>query len=569
MGRSEGTIRNSFSVTKSTTRTMVATALLLVLVALTLAADAAFVHGDNCRRRRGLGCNLAFLPSSKAKDFSVAPSAYPIPAFQTKLFCDDDDMDMSMDMGMDDDDDYNDDDYDDTDLVIDVEGDDNYYDDDDVLEVDPYVGLAASEFGDDMSSSTSSLATTGGSDALTTDLDWGGALGSLRTRMEDVESGTSGDPSQALFRMMSAPSPNQIIDKFVNSANPQVVQAMSGAVTSLLGGLASPSMGVDIQVKASGEKIGSLCFQLQMTGYMFRNAEYVLALKDLMQLRGKKLTLKDYKDAFDRVDADKSGYIELSEIQDLFKEAYGGTEEAIPSYEIQTFLEFFDTNDDGRVSWEEFEKGLSTAATRKKGMFSSTTDDLADQMLASMESAGGAVTDEEEDEITSEMTEKISGTIEIELESGKTVEVDASEFMESLKEEARKLKLALRQEKAGGKPLAGNNENDPLTGLLSNSGGAEDVVDIASYLASRQGDVKSLTKGIKPEIVDTMKKLVDFMLEGGDSGRDRKDLSPEEKAATEMEIPGAALQQLALWQLVLGYRLREEEAKGDYVNLLK
>jgi hypothetical protein len=36
----------------------------------------------------------------------------------------------------------------------------------------------------------------------------------------------------------------------------------------------------------------------------------------------------------------------------------------------------------------------------------------------------------------------------------------------------------------------------------------------------------------------------------------------------EMEIPGSALQQLALWQLVLGYRLREEEARGDYVKLL-
>merc|ERR1712003_104535 len=111
-----------------------------------------------------------------------------------------------------------------------------------------------------------------------------------------------------------------------------------------------------------------------------------------------------------------------------------------------------------------------------------------------------------DDEIASEITENISGTIEIELESGRVVEVDANEYMESLKEEARKLKLALRQEKAGGKPRAEKNENDPLAGTLNNSGGAEDVVDIASYIASRQGDVKSLTKGIKPEIVDTMKK---------------------------------------------------------------
>jgi len=509
----------------------------------------------------------------------------PIPVFETRLFSedednDDDGMDMNDDDDTDDDnDDYDDDDYDDSELVIDVEGDGAYddddYDDDDgddnelLMEDDPYVGPASSEFDSESSSSSSALVTTTGEQLTTADLDWDGALGSLRTRMEDVESGTSGDPSQALFRMMSAPSPNQIIGKFVSSANPQVVQAMSGAVNSLLGGLSSSNMGIDVQVKASGEKIGSLCFQLQMTGYMFRNAEYVLALKELMQLRGKKLTLKDYKDAFDRVDTDKSGYIELSEIQDLFKVAYGGGEENIPAYEIRAFLEFFDTNEDGRVSWEEFEQGLASAATREAGTMTSAKDDLADRLLASMEDAG-AVDDDEDNEAAAEMTEDISGTIEIEMDDGKIVEVDAKEYMESLKEEARKLKLALRREKAGGSQPRANSENDPMASLLSsNSGAPNDVVDIAGYIASRQGDVKSLTEGIKPELVDTMKKLVDFVLEGGNSTRERKNLSPEEKANKDMEIPGSALQQLALWQLVLGYRLREEEAKGDYVKLLK
>ena len=84
--------------------------------------------------------------------------------------------------------------------------------------------------------------------------------------VEDIESGKSQDPSHVLFRLMSNQSPNQIIGQFVSSANPNVVQAMSGAVGSLLGGLSNPAMGVETIVKASGEKIGSLCFQLQMTG---------------------------------------------------------------------------------------------------------------------------------------------------------------------------------------------------------------------------------------------------------------------------------------------------------------
>ena len=117
---------------------------------------------------------------------------------------------------------------------------------------------------------------------------------------------------------------------------------------------------------------------------------------------------------------------------------------------------------------------------------------------------------------------------------------------------------------------------DPLqnqAGIGSENNNKNDVVDIAGYIASRQGDVQSLTEGIKPEIVDTMKKLVEFVLEGSNDSSSadpkRKNLSDNERSEMEMELPGSALQQLALWQLVLGYRLREEEAKGDYVKLLE
>ena len=135
-------------------------------------------------------------------------------------------------------------------------------DDEEELEEDPYEKVASSEFLD--SGKTGGLVTTSGQ--VATRMDWGGALSRLRERVDDVESGKSQNPSHALFRLMSSQSPNQAIGSFVQKANPQVVQAMSGAVGSLLGGLASPQSGVDMIVKASGEKIGSLCFQLQMTG---------------------------------------------------------------------------------------------------------------------------------------------------------------------------------------------------------------------------------------------------------------------------------------------------------------
>ena len=139
--------------------------------------------------------------------------------------------------------------------------------DDEVLEADPYEALAASEF-DSATSPGSSITTAADAKNLTTTIDWGGALGQLRQRVEDVEQGKSGDPSQALFRLMSAQSPNQLIGTFLQSAQPQVVQAMSGAINSLLGGLSNPQMGVEMVVQSTGDKIGSLCFQLQMTGYV-------------------------------------------------------------------------------------------------------------------------------------------------------------------------------------------------------------------------------------------------------------------------------------------------------------
>jgi hypothetical protein len=140
-------------------------------------------------------------------------------------------------------------------------------DDDDNVTVDPYLEVASSEFSKNNINVTDSSNLVLSSE-MSTSIDWGGALEKLRQRFDDIEQGKSGNPSQALFRLMSAQPPNQVIGSFINSANPQVVQAMSGAVSSLLGGLSSPASGIETIVKATGSKLGNLCFQLQMTGYV-------------------------------------------------------------------------------------------------------------------------------------------------------------------------------------------------------------------------------------------------------------------------------------------------------------
>jgi len=294
-----------------------------------------------------------------------------------------------------------------------------------------------------------------------------------------------------------------------------------------------------------------LCFQLQMTGYMFRNAEYVLAIRDLMDIRGG-ATLEDYRTAFRRLDSDGSGYIESYEIEDLLSDVYDGE---IPQYEVKAFLGFFDSNEDGRISWDEFEKGLgavSSASAGKAGrgataaLPGSTSDDDDD--------------DDDGDDISVEPS--ISGKVKIELKNGKVIEVEAREYINQLKKEADALTEALQQEKGRYQ----SQQQTPVPGMAD--GSSKNKVDgIAGYIASLEGDFKSLTEGISSDVVESMKLLVDYVLDNGNKGP--KSQSEKERKEKEMEIPGAALQQLALWHLVVGYKLREAEATGDYKKMLE
>ena len=285
---------------------------------------------------------------------------------------------------------------------------------------------------------------------------------------------------------------------------------------------------------------------------MFRNVEYVIALKNLMKLKGS-ATLQDYKNAFDRLDTDNSGYIESSEVARLLDDVYDGK---APEFEVQTFIKFFDKNNDGKISWDEFEKGLGVAMASSRQTNNAPLNLLPPQIDKD--------DDEEDDEFILPEPD-VSGTVQIEFKNGKVVEVDAKEYIQNLKDEAKALKEALSRERGIRSPRTGAGNSDAMLRQSNPSTPMDDYGGIANYIASQQGDVKALTQGISPEIVDTMKMLINFVLEGGDSGKG-KDV-PKDKM--EMEIPGSALQQLALWQLVLGYKLREAEAKGDYLKLLE
>jgi len=392
--------------------------------------------------------------------------------------------------------------------------------------------------------------------------------------MKDTKEGKT-SPSQALYRIMKRESPNEAIMQFVSEAKPDVVTAMSGAVGSLLGGLSNPAVGAEIVVKADGEKLGNLCFQLQMTGYMFRNAEYVLALKDLMSIESN-ANISQYKEAFDRLDKNGSGYIEASEVVSLLSDVYDGSP---PKFEVETFLQYFDSNHDGRVSWEEFEKGLGGLAAKEK----------AERLFLPSGTAGDIVDVAEEDDLDDDtadgkaMDPTVSGMIQVELENGKIVQVEAKDYIESLKAEAKALKEELLRE-SGGPNISNNGAGGSMMDIRSAAGSSsssspmdslpDTTGGITQYIASLgEKNVKNLTAGISSEVVDAMKLLVDYVLDRGGQSTNKKGKATvgrgggkttDEKNNEEMEIAGSALQQLALWQLVLGYRLREAEAKGEY-----
>jgi len=75
-------------------------------------------------------------------------------------------------------------------------------------------------------------------------------------------------------------SPSELISRFTATAPPRVQNAVRTTVLGLIGGL--PKMAFDTKTYTTGQRLASLMFQLQMTGYMFKNAEYRMSLQSVI-----------------------------------------------------------------------------------------------------------------------------------------------------------------------------------------------------------------------------------------------------------------------------------------------
>jgi hypothetical protein len=66
-------------------------------------------------------------------------------------------------------------------------------------------------------------------------------------------------------------TPSELISKFTASAHPRVQNAVRTTILGMLGGLSKLS--IETTTITTGQKLASLMFQLQMTGYMFKVCE--------------------------------------------------------------------------------------------------------------------------------------------------------------------------------------------------------------------------------------------------------------------------------------------------------
>uniref|UniRef100_A0A7S2GW20 Uncharacterized protein n=1 Tax=Octactis speculum TaxID=3111310 RepID=A0A7S2GW20_9STRA len=77
---------------------------------------------------------------------------------------------------------------------------------------------------------------------------------------------------------ISALSASEMINRFVADSSPRVQQAMKSTVMGLIGNI--DNFATNAETKTTTENLANLMFQLQMTGYMFANAEWRLSMTE-------------------------------------------------------------------------------------------------------------------------------------------------------------------------------------------------------------------------------------------------------------------------------------------------
>lgn len=326
-----------------------------------------------------------------------------------------------------------------------------------------------------------------------------------------TSAGLSRTKPNPYLNVVSRLTPSDLISRFTSSASPRVQDAVRTTVLGLIGGL--PQMAFETKTIATGERLASLMFQLQMTGYMFKNAEYRLSLSQSLGgsgVDGMSGMLLPGGVSESDVKAFKEGGV----LKGKIKVRYGGNAEEDASSESDA--------SDGDST--ESETGEAEAANKGEQQ----------QREASSVSSPGL-----------------------------EVEVDAKAYMSELRGEVSRLREELDATKQAKEE--------------------EIRKDLLMYIRTLPPqELRELTGTMSPEVLEAMKGLVTAVLAGIGEDEDGEvglnDLTgggAEADAANKIgpetvtEQSGEALAQLCMWQLVVGFNLRELEVREEFRASMK
>lgn len=269
------------------------------------------------------------------------------------------------------------------------------------------------------------------------------------------------DPNNPYLKVVQGLTPSELIGRFTSTAHPRVQSAVKATILGLIGSL--PKMAFETKTVTTGERLASLMFQLQMTGYMFKNAEYRLTMSHALGLGHEQKSLA----------------------------LTGQVEDADDSYDV-----------------------YNPDTTKLKGKIKVKYPGLPS--LAAKETE---------------------------------VEVDANAYMSELRMEVKKLRDDLEARRSA----------------------KEEAIkkDLLAYIRTLPAqELRELTSTVSPEVLSAMKGLVNSVMAGlVEAGVDRDgkpaDVSIPIGPRTVLEQSGEAVAQLCMWQLVVGYNLRELEVREE------
>mmetsp|Transcript_23478 Transcript_23478/g.46727 ORF Transcript_23478/g.46727 Transcript_23478/m.46727 type:complete len:449 (-) Transcript_23478:27-1373(-) len=271
------------------------------------------------------------------------------------------------------------------------------------------------------------------------------------------------------LNVVSRLSPSDLIARFTATASPRVQDAVRTTILGLIGGL--PTMAFETKTVATGERLASLMFQLQMTGYMFANAEYRASLSqslgspNILMLNGES-------------SQDGKAWLDGKRIDGKIKVRYGASAGA---------------NSESSIDDESESPSPSTF--------------------------------------------------------GMEVEVDAEAYMAELRGEVSRLREELDATKQAKEE--------------------EIRKDLLAYIRTLpKQELSQLTGTMSPEVLEAMKGLVTAVL-AGIGGNELEELAGLDDGSkigpnTVTEQSGEALAQLCMWQLVVGFNLRELEVREEF-----